>query len=80
MSIREGFEWTEVEPPVRCVCVCVLQIDREIDRQTGGKKQKERETKRQRHRAVSLFIDSHVCTDESLGSSSGASRCASSPA
>lgn len=58
MSIREGFEWTEVEPPVRCV----LQIDREIDRQAGRNRRKER----QRDRAVSLFIDSHVCMDESL--------------
>lgn len=44
--------------------VCVA--DRQRDRQAGSKKQKERETKRQRNGAVSLFIDSHVCTDESL--------------
>lgn len=34
-------------------------------RQRDGEKQKERETKTQSNRAVSLFIDSHVCTNES---------------
>lgn len=36
------------------------------DRQTGRKKERERETKTQSNRTVSLFIDSHVCTDEFL--------------
>lgn len=62
MSIREGFEWTEVEPPVRCVCCregdmerggqAFRKIDRETDRQAGrqeeteGKRDKERELRR----------------------------------
>lgn len=40
--------------------------DGQAGRQTAKRKQKERETKRQDNRAVSLFIDSHVCTNESL--------------
>lgn len=72
VSIREGFEWTEVEPPVRCVLqrrrreVRRAGIQTGRDRQTGRKEQKERGTKTQGSRTASLFIDSHVCTDEFL--------------
>lgn len=41
------------------------QTGRQEDRQ-AGRNIKEREIKRQSNRAVSLFIDSHVCTNESL--------------
>lgn len=41
-------------------------IQTDGERQTGRKKERERETKTQSNRTVSLFIDSHVCTDEFL--------------
>lgn len=57
MSIREGFEWTEVEPPVeggeRCRAEGRLAV-------TGKRKE------RQRGRMQGLFIDSHVRTNKSL--------------
>lgn len=87
VSIREGFEWTEVEPPVRCVLRKRRDRSRgagihgEKPRQTDRKKVKEGETKAQSSRAGSLFIDSHVCTNESLCSlAAGASRWVSSSA
>lgn len=53
MSIREGFEWTEVEPPVRCVLqrrrhgagrAGIRQRDRQArQEETVGKTDKETE-------------------------------------
>lgn len=62
MSIREGFEWTEVEPPVRCVLQrrrhgvgrASIQEDRpSSDRQTD--RQEETEGKRDKERALELI-------------------------
>lgn len=54
--------------------------DGRTDRQ-AGRNREEGETKRRSNRAASLFIDSHVCTDESLPvPPAGASRCVSSSA
>lgn len=53
VSIREGFEWTEVEPPVRCV----LRKRRDGAGRAGiqeGRRRKTGRKERQRLRATEL--------------------------
>lgn len=66
VSIREGFEWTEVELPVRCVLQrrrhrVGRKIDRETDRQAGRNRRKDRhkETKQQGWELIYRFTCVH---------------------
>lgn len=87
VSIREGFEWTEVEPPVRCV----LQRrktwsaeGRHSDRRRETDRQEEREGKgdkdaeQQNRELIYRFTCVHGWI--SLSSLAGTSRCVSSSA